>query len=59
VTIRRRLPEGGFSDWVGRLEDAGPGHVVVRRRSGEARRFEAAEIAIAHRVRERPPRSGV
>jgi hypothetical protein len=55
VTIRRHLPEGGFSDWVGVLEEASSDHVAVRRRSGELRRFAAAEIAIAHRVRQRGP----
>ncbi|MDR2347010.1 MAG: hypothetical protein LBD90_00010 [Bifidobacteriaceae bacterium] len=50
VTIRRRLPEGGYSDWVGGLEQASPDRIAVRRRSGELRWFEAGEIAIAHLV---------
>jgi hypothetical protein len=50
VTIRRRLPEGGYADWVGTLEEADEHGVQVRRRTGESRYFTAPEIAIAHRV---------
>jgi hypothetical protein len=56
VTIRRRLAEGGYSDTVGVLEAAAADHVEVRRRSGERRRVEASEIAIAHLITPRPDR---
>jgi ribosome maturation factor RimP len=56
VTIRRHLPAGGYADWVGVLEQATPETVTVRHRSGEARRFEVGEVAIAHLIRERPTR---
>jgi hypothetical protein len=56
VTIRRRLPEGGYADWVGALERAAPEEVAVRHRSGALRSFAASEIAIAHLVEGRPPR---
>ncbi|MDR0592637.1 MAG: hypothetical protein LBG60_05130 [Bifidobacteriaceae bacterium] len=51
VTIRRRLPEGGYADTVGTLERAEPGYVEVRHRSGRLRRVEAASIAIAHLIK--------
>ncbi|MDR1118012.1 MAG: hypothetical protein LBL01_01760 [Bifidobacteriaceae bacterium] len=54
VTIRRRLPEGGYSDWVGVLEEASAAELAVRRRTGELRRFRADQIAIAHLIREAP-----
>jgi ribosome maturation factor RimP len=57
VTIRRTLPEGGYSDWVGVLEEAAPTHVTVRHRSGAVRRIEKAEIAIAHLIQPKPPRA--
>ncbi|MDR2565867.1 MAG: hypothetical protein LBC97_07380 [Bifidobacteriaceae bacterium] len=50
VTIRRRLPEGGYADTVGVLEAASPDHVEVRHRSGDLRRIDASVIAIAHRI---------
>jgi hypothetical protein len=53
VTIRRRLPEGGFTDTVGTLEAAGPDFVEVRHRSGDLRRISADLIAIAHLVQPR------
>jgi hypothetical protein len=52
VTIRRRLPEGGFADMVGVLEAASLDHVLVRHRSGQLRRIDADSIAIAHLIPE-------
>ncbi|MDR1393244.1 MAG: hypothetical protein LBJ62_04670 [Bifidobacteriaceae bacterium] len=50
VTIRRRLPDGGYADTVGTLEEADLDHVAVRHRSGELRLIAASDIAIAHLV---------
>ncbi|MDR2372705.1 MAG: hypothetical protein LBD77_01105 [Bifidobacteriaceae bacterium] len=55
VTIRRRLAEGGYADTVGRLEAADADHVEVRHRSGQLRRVEAGQIAIAHLIEAAPP----
>lgn len=46
VTVRRRLPDGGFSDTVGVLESWHEGVLVVRRRDGEA--VTVAEDSITH-----------
>ncbi|MDR0366770.1 MAG: hypothetical protein LBH68_08095 [Bifidobacteriaceae bacterium] len=51
VTIRRRLPEGGYADSVGVLEQATADEVAVRHKSGTLRHIPAAEIAIAHLIR--------
>lgn len=53
--VRRRLPDGKFSDAVGVLLEADDGHVAVATRRGLVR-IEAAEIAIGRVVAE--PRSG-
>jgi hypothetical protein len=57
VTIRRRLPTGGYSDWVGVLEEATPAGVMVRHRDGRVRRIGTEDIAIAHLIPGRPART--
>ncbi len=59
VVVRRRLPDGKFSDVLGDLLATGPDGVLVRTRKGDVR-VEAAEIAIGKVVppaRPRRPRS--
>jgi hypothetical protein len=45
VSLRRRLPTGGYTDVVGVLESWSDGRLVVRRRDGE--RVEIAEDTLA------------
>jgi ribosome maturation factor RimP len=54
VTVRRRLPEGGYSDVVGVLEHAGPAFVTVRTHDGQRHEIVRSEIAAA-RVVTAPP----
>lgn len=64
VVVRRRLPDGKYSDVLGELVESGPGGVVVRTRAGDEVRVDAAEIAIGKIVppprprRPRPPLVG-
>jgi hypothetical protein len=54
VSLRRRLPTGGYSDVVGVLESWSGGVLVVRRRTGE--RVEVAEsVLVAGKVVPPPP----
>ncbi|MCV2396421.1 hypothetical protein OEB99_19085 [Actinotalea sp. M2MS4P-6] len=55
VMVRRRLPDGGYSDVVGLLVERDEDHVLVHGRRGEVR-VPAAEIAIGKVVP--PPRLG-
>lgn len=61
VVVRRRLPDGRYSDVLGELLESTPGGVLVRTRTGDEVRVEAAEIAIGKIVppprprRPRPP----
>lgn len=54
VTIRRKLPEGGFSDVVGIAEHVDEASVTVRNHKGETVEIKRSEIAAA-RVIEAPP----
>ena len=54
VSLRRRLPTGGYSDVVGILESWANGALVVRRRDGE--RVDVAESSlVAGKVVPPPP----
>ena len=53
VVVRRRLPEGGYSDVLGELLATGPDRVRVRTRAGDVE-VPAAEIAVGKVVP--PPR---
>jgi ribosome maturation factor RimP len=55
VTIRRRLPEGGYSDVVGVLEHADESTVAVRDKRGQLVTIGRAEIAAARVVTSKPP----
>jgi hypothetical protein len=55
LTVRRRLPEGGYADFVGALLEADTQGLALRHRSGEVRRFERSEIAIVHQITTRGP----
>lgn len=55
VVVRRRLPEGKYSDVLGDLLETGPGGVLVRTRTGDVR-VSAAEIAIGKIVPPARPR---
>lgn len=60
VVVRRRLPDGRFSDALGELLATDPSGVVVRTRRGDVR-VEAADIAVGKVVppaRPRRPRTG-
>jgi len=50
VTVRRRLPEGGYSDVVGVLEHAGAAFVTVRTHDGKRHEIVRSEIAAARVV---------
>jgi len=54
VTIRRKLPEGGYSDVVGIAEHVDDASVTVRNHKGETIEIDRSEIAAA-RVIESPP----
>ena len=54
VTIRRRLPDGGYSDVVGVAEHVDLSSVTVRTHRGEKVTIGRSEIAAA-RVVEAPP----
>lgn len=54
VTIRRKLPEGGYADVVGIAERVDDASVTVRNHNGEAVEINRSEIAAA-RVIESPP----
>lgn len=54
VVVRRRLPDGKYSDVLGELLETGPEGVRVRTRTGDEVRVDAAEIAIGKVVP--PPR---
>ena len=55
VVVRRRLPDGKYSDVLGDLLETGPDGVLVRTRSGDVR-VRAAEIAIGKIVPPARPR---
>ncbi|HEU5158044.1 MAG TPA: hypothetical protein VFU43_13695 [Streptosporangiaceae bacterium] len=63
ISLRRRLPTGGYSDVVGVLESWAEGTLKVRRRGGELVEVAEATMAAAKVVppppvrasRERPP----
>ena len=54
VTIRRRLPEGGYSDVVGVLEDADESSVAVLNKRGELVTIARAEIAASKVIPSKP-----
>ena len=54
VTIRRRLPEGGYSDVVGVAEHVGAAFVTVRNHKGEKIEINRSEIAAARVVEAAP-----
>jgi len=56
VVVRRRLPDGTYSDALGELLATGPDGVVVRTRRGDVR-VEAAEIAVGKVVPPARPRT--
>lgn len=56
VVVRRRLPDGKYSDVLGELLSTDPTGVLLRTRHGEEVRVEAAEIAIGKIVPPARPR---
>lgn len=54
VTIRRKLPEGGYSDVVGVAEHVDDASVTVRNHKGEKIEIDRSDIAAA-RIIEAPP----
>ena len=58
VSIRIRLPEGGFTDIVGVLESWADGVLTVRRRDGRGARIEESSVAASRVVPGLPPRRG-
>lgn len=54
VTIRRKLPDGGYSDVVGVAEKVDDASVTVRNHKGATVEINRSEIAAA-RVIEAPP----
>ncbi len=58
VTVRRRLPEGGFGDVLGELVIWAEGSVVVRRRTGEIVRILEGDVVAAKRIPPAPARRG-
>jgi hypothetical protein len=56
VTIRRRLPEGGYSDVVGMLERADESTLAVRDKKGRLIEIARAEIALSKLVPSQPSR---
>lgn len=62
VTLRRRLPEGGYADTVGHLLSWSGGVLAVRRRTGETVEVADDDVVASKVVptpapRSRPPRS--
>lgn len=55
VVLRRRLPEGGFTDALGDLVQADDVRAVVRTRRGDVT-VEAADVVAAKRVPPAPVR---
>lgn len=55
VVVRRRLPEGGYSDVLGELLASSPVSVTVRTRTGDVTVL-AADIAVGKVVPPRPER---
>ncbi|WP_182113321.1 MULTISPECIES: hypothetical protein [unclassified Actinotalea] len=55
VVVRRRLPEGGFTDVLGELLAADAAHVVVRTRRGDVD-VPAPDIALGKVVPPAPAR---
>ncbi|WP_174567438.1 putative acetyltransferase [Actinomadura kijaniata] len=55
VSLRRRLPEGAYSDVVGVLESWADGVLRVRRRTGEAVEVAEATVVAAKVVPPAPP----
>jgi len=62
VTVRRKLPDGGYSDVIGVCEQADPSSLTVRNKNGETIVIARSEIVAARLVgppsREDPPISG-
>ena len=56
VVLRRRLPDGGLGDVLGRLERWSAGQVEVRTRTGELVRVAAADLLAAKTVPDPPVR---
>jgi len=50
VTVRRTLPEGGYSDVIGVCEQADASSVTVRNKKGESIVIERSEIVAARVV---------
>ncbi|GAA1546788.1 hypothetical protein GCM10009678_31780 [Actinomadura kijaniata] len=55
VSLRRRLPEGAYSDVVGVLESWADGVLRVRRRTGEPVEVAEATVVAAKVVPPAPP----
>ncbi|WP_159945577.1 MULTISPECIES: hypothetical protein [unclassified Nocardiopsis] len=56
VSLRIRLPEGGFTDIVGVVESWDDGVLTVRRRDGSAVEVAEATVAASRVVPPVPPR---
>ncbi|MCO6006573.1 hypothetical protein NE236_16430 [Actinoallomurus purpureus] len=56
VSIRRRLPSGGYSDVVGELQGWADGRLTVRRRDGSVAEVAEAELVAGKVVPPPPPR---
>jgi len=54
VTIRRKLPEGGYSDVVGVAEHVDDASITVRNRKGEKIEIDRSEIAAARVIEALP-----
>jgi ribosome maturation factor RimP len=50
VTVRRTLPEGGYSDVIGVCENADASSITVRNKKGESIVIARSEIAAARVV---------
>ena len=56
ISLRRRLPEGGYGDVLGVLESWADGLVKVRRASGELVEIAAADVIATRRIPPAPQR---
>ena len=56
VSLRRRLPEGGFADVLGVVRRWSDGVVEVERRDGSVAVVDEAHVVAAKRVPPAPPR---
>ena len=56
ISLRRRLPEGGFTDVLGDLLSWSGGLVRIARRDGSIVEVDAAEVVAAKRIPPPPVR---